>query len=87
VAAPARPAVDGGGAAEDIMALLAEVREAPGLAAELEADLAPFLTAAGKAGEFDGDSLAALAAKGDWPALLAVAGSALEARLAGGGAE
>ena len=86
VAAPALPPTDGG-AAEDIMALLAEIRQAPDLAAELKADLVPFLTAAGKAGDFDDDSLAAMAARDDWPALLAVAGSALEARLTGMGAE
>lgn len=76
-----------GGAAEDIMALLSEIRHAPELAEALEADLLSFLTAAGKAGDFDDDSLAAMAAKGDWPTLLAVAASALEARLTGVEAE
>lgn len=70
---------------------MAEIRQDPELAAELKADLVPFLTAAGKAGDFardfDADSLAALAARGDWPALLEIAGSALEARLIGKGAE
>ncbi|MBK1836015.1 DNA repair exonuclease [Azospirillum sp. YIM B02556] len=71
------------GAAEDIMALLAEVRQSPELAQDLKADLLPFLTAAAKAGEFDEDSLAAMATRDDWQALLAIAGSALEARLTG----
>jgi len=85
---PAAGDGDGGGAAaDDILALLADIRRDPELAEELKAELVPFLTAAGKAGDFDDDSLAALAARGDWPALLAVAGSALEARLAGQGAE
>lgn len=81
------PSPADGGPAEDFMALLADIRQSPDLAEELKADLLPFLTAASKAGDFDDDSLAALAAGNDWPALLAVAGSALEARLTGTGVE
>lgn len=84
---PGPPPLADGGAVEDIIALLAEIRGTPELAEDVKADLASFLTAARDAGEFDDDSLTAMAARGDWPALLAAAGTALEARLTGMGAE
>jgi len=70
--------------ADDFAALLAESGTDPAFAAELKRDLAPFLLAAAKAGEFESDSLVALAERGEWSRLLAIAGGALTARLSGG---
>ncbi len=73
------------GVAEDFMTLLAEAKQAPDLAEALRQEFAPFLNAlaAARAGDSEGNSLAAMADKGAWPELLAIAGSALEARLMG----
>ncbi len=69
--------------AEDFLALLAEAAVDPDLADALSRDLHPFLADAAKALEEQGDGPAALAARGDWAALLSIAGTALNARLAG----
>lgn len=86
VSPPAVPPVKDG-VAEDFMAMLEGAQGASELAAALAEDLAPFLTAVRVAGDSDDGSLAAMADRGDWSALLAIAGSALGARLAGGEAE
>ena len=70
-------------ASDDFLALLEEAADAQDLAGILAEELAPFLLAAAKAGEIADDDLAALARRGDWPALVGRAGAALGARLSG----
>lgn len=69
--------------ADDFLALLAEAATAPDLAEALSRDLQPFLTPAAKAIDDKTEGFAGLAVRGDWPALLAIAGPAMNARMAG----
>ena len=77
---PPRGAEPDEAAPDDLLALLNEASRSPELIARLAEDLQPFVTTRPPAAD-GAEGLAAAAARGDWPALLEAAITALPARL------